>query len=1009
MGDNAIKPVTSTMVDLSFEKDPTKQQDVLGIESNAETRLQRGLKSRHISMIAIGGAIGTGLIIGTGKALAQAGPGSLLISYTIVGFIVFFLMTAVGEMASWLPMSAGFAGYASRFCDPSLGFTIGWIYWLKYLLATPNQLTAAALVIQFWVPRDQLNPGVFIAVFLVLVICINFFGVRFFGEFEFWLSSFKVITILGLIVFSLVLALGGGPDHDRRGFRYWQDPGAFREYIDTGSLGRFLGFWSTMINAVFAFFGTELIGVTVAEAENPRKTIPRATKLTFYRILLFYVLSVLVVGMVVPYNSEMLAFANQSKTSASASPFVVAARLAGVKAAAHIINACILLFVFSAGNTDLYIASRTLYGLSSNGLAPNIFKRTNHQGTPVYALSLSAAFTLLAFMNVSDDSKQIFSYFVNVATILGLLTWISILITHIWWCRARQAQRLHDECLPYVAPLGIWGSYGALFVCVLVALTKNFDVFVNLDDEPFGKEKFKNFITGYIGIPVFVDAWLGIDYAVQPTGDRRFRPVEAQPASFSGTKNATQYGKVCVQSPKSVPYEQDEACLNFNVYRTAGIPLEQKLPTMVWIHGGGFVAESARSMDGASFVASSKTPIAVVTFNYRLNSLGFLPSRLFQEEGLLNLGLRDQKFFLRFLQTHLASFGGDADQITLGGRSAGAHATGIHYFHNYNEDENKALFARAIFQSGAVTARAFPAADYPQYQRDFAILMDHIKCPTDVSNAAQLDCLRAAPVHDIEQITSKLYAESEGKLSWSWQPTLGGPLLERAGSKSGVEGTFHRLPAITSYATDEGKFYTPGWLETNDDFIRTMHQVSPYLNHTDLAILNELYPDPVANIDSPWAGSPNSTQYNRVSAAWSDMAYLCPSRESARRISAANVPIYKLRFNTPDYPLEAQSWRGIPHTSDFAYGFNDPGVAYPETAYNYHAYLASFVATGDPNKLRREETPEWPVYDGSRKDTPYPEQLVVNPGNFVAIEQDISRLRQCDFWNDVDRADRLNK
>ena len=180
------------------------------------TRLHRGLKARQVTMIAIGGAIGTGLIIGTGSALAKAGPGSILISYSIVGFIVYLVMCALGEMAAWLPLESGFTGYAARFCDPALGFAVGYTYWFKYIIVTPNQLTAAALVIQYWVPREQVNPGVFIAVFLVAIIAINYLGIKIFGELEFWLSSIKVLTICALIILSLILALGGGPDHDRK-------------------------------------------------------------------------------------------------------------------------------------------------------------------------------------------------------------------------------------------------------------------------------------------------------------------------------------------------------------------------------------------------------------------------------------------------------------------------------------------------------------------------------------------------------------------------------------------------------------------------------------------------------------------------------------------------------------------------------------------------------------------------------------------------------------------------
>jgi yeast amino acid transporter len=217
-----------------------------------------------------------------------------------MGFIVYLVMCALGEMAAWLPLSSGFTGYASRFCDPALGFALGYTYWFKYIIVTPNQLTAAALIIQYWKSRDEVNPGVFIAVFWVAIVAINYFGIRFFGEFEFWLSTMKVIVICGVIILSLVLALGGGPDHDRKGFRYWSDPGAFAEYIDDGATGKFLAFWSTMVTATFAYLGTELVGVTVGEAQNPRRTIPRAIKLTFYRIVFFYCISVLLLGMIVP-------------------------------------------------------------------------------------------------------------------------------------------------------------------------------------------------------------------------------------------------------------------------------------------------------------------------------------------------------------------------------------------------------------------------------------------------------------------------------------------------------------------------------------------------------------------------------------------------------------------------------------------------------------------------------------------------------------------------------------
>ena len=306
---------------------------------------------------------------------------------------------------------------------------------------------------------------------------------------------------------SLPVAARSPPPHIRSrkkwtGNRLTNTPfSAFKPYIMDGAAGNFLGFWSTMVTATFAYLGTELVGVTVGEAQNPRKTIPRAIKLTFFRILIFYVLSVLLVGMVVRYDAKELGFALNAPTGANASPFVVAITLAGINVLPHILNACILIFVFSASNSDLYIASRTLYGLASDGDAPAIFKRTDKRGVPIYALGFSALFALLAFMNVADDSKKVFGYFVNLTTIFGVLTWISILVAHICFVRARKSQGIPNSAMPYVAPLGIYGSYAALGFCILIALTKNFDVFViSLK----GRFDYETFITGYIGIPLYL-------------------------------------------------------------------------------------------------------------------------------------------------------------------------------------------------------------------------------------------------------------------------------------------------------------------------------------------------------------------------------------------------------------------------------------------------------------------------------------------------------------------------
>ncbi|KAL6719457.1 amino acid transporter [Lecanora helva] len=498
-GEKVVAPVNSHVGDAEYGDNFNPHQS-----DDLATHLHRGLRARQVTMIALGGALGSGLLIGTGSALAQAGPGSIFISYTILGFVVWIVLCALGEMAAWLPLESGFTGYATRFCDPALGFSMGYTYWFKYIITTPNQLTACSLVIQYWIDRERVNPGVFIAVFLVVIIAINYLGVRYFGEIEFWLSSAKVLTMCGLIILSLVLMLGGGPDHDRKGFRYWNDPGAFKPLYATGAKGNFLGLWSTFVTATFAYLGSELIGVTVGEAQNPRRVIPRAIKLTFWRILFFYVLSVLLIGTLVRYNSSRLSFATKQKTGASASPFVVAIIESGINTLPGFINACILIFVFSAANSDLYVATRVLYSLAKEGNSHRVFAKTDARGVPIFALGLSSLIACIAFLNVADDSRTVFGYFVSLVTLFGLLTWISILVSHICFIRARRAQGMGNDQMAYTAPLGLPGTYFALVFCIVIAIFNNYGVFVHVKTRANPTFDYKNFITGYLGIPLYL-------------------------------------------------------------------------------------------------------------------------------------------------------------------------------------------------------------------------------------------------------------------------------------------------------------------------------------------------------------------------------------------------------------------------------------------------------------------------------------------------------------------------
>jgi len=499
-----------------------------------------------------------------------------------------------------------------------------------------------------------------------------------------------------------------------------------------------------------------------------------------------------------------------------------------------------------------------------------------------------------------------------------------------------------------------------------------------------------------------IDAWLGINYATQPVGNKRFAPV-TWPEPVNGTVDASAYGPVCPQpQPGS---DQSEACLNFNVFRTPDVPLNEKLPVFIFTHGGSFVAGSGGSFDGATFVDRSSQPLVVVTYQYRLSALGSLPSALFEEEGLLNLGLRDQRLFLEFMQKHVSDFGGDPERITFGGQSAGGHSVGVHLFHNYDSPDYpaKKLFSQAILSSGSATARTFPPATYPLYQKQFSDFMAQVNCPS-TPNAEALSCLRSAPLPTIQTAQANVFAASG--LTWAFQPVSPGPLLEKRGSASGLNGTFFDIPVLTTSCTNEGAGFVPTNLATNADFLSFFRNLLPGLTNADIQDLETLYPDPATGGPfQPDPAYPVSPQFQRVSAAYADFAYICPTQETSVRMQAAGAPTYRARFNTPNHAPPSQ---GVPHASDAAYFNGQPGAEFPDIAALYSSYYASFVVAGDPNRYAVVGAPRWPLYGGlgSR------ELMVGSPdrGGVGAEEEESGiRMEQCAWWRDPERMVRLNK
>ncbi|RDL33900.1 putative Arginine transporter [Venustampulla echinocandica] len=450
--------------------------------------LKRKLKS---------GTLGTGLFIGSGQALAHSGPAGALIAYAFVGTIVYSVMQSLGEMATYIPISGAFTSYATRFVDPSLGFAMGWVYWFSWAITFSLELTATGLIIQYW--NQDLNIGIFIGVFWPFITFFNLLPVSFYGELEFWFSSIKVITVIGFLIFAICIDAGAG-QHGYLGFHTWGTPGAFAPYLieSNEALAKFVGFWAVLIQAGFSYQGTELVGIAAGETENPRKNVPAAIKKTFYRILFFFIFTVFFIGLLIPYdNPDLLSGASD----ASASPFVIAAVLAGVDVLPGLINAILLTVVLSAANSNVYSGSRILVGLAHEGMAPRFFKRTSKQGVPIAAVLFTAAFGLLAFLNLSNNGATVFDWLLNISSVAGFITWACINGCHIAFMRALKARNMSRDALPYKAMWQPWYAWYGLFFNILIIFTQGFTAFIPWDTTQF--------FIAYVSLILFVVLYLG--------------------------------------------------------------------------------------------------------------------------------------------------------------------------------------------------------------------------------------------------------------------------------------------------------------------------------------------------------------------------------------------------------------------------------------------------------------------------------------------------------------------
>lgn len=486
----------------------TESQDsgaVTGATQQHHNELKRGLSARHMTMIAIGGAIGTGLFVASGGTIAQAGPGGALVAYAVIGLMVFLLMQSLGEMATHIPTPGAFSEYASRFVSPSFGFATGWNYWFNWAITVAAELVAAAIIMAYWFP--DVPAWIWSAAFLALLVGLNVLGSKGFGETEFWFSLIKVLAVLVFLVLGVLMIFGilGG---ESPGFSNW--------VVDDAPFpGGMTAIVAVFMIAGFSFQGTELVGVAAGESKNPSKDVPKSIRTIFWRIMIFYIGAIAVISFLIPYTDDRL-LANDV-TDIATSPFTLVFENAGVLAAASIMNAVILTSILSAGNSGLYASTRMLYALAADGKAPKIFARVSKRGIPGPALAMTAAIGGFAFLTSLIGNGGAYMWLVNVSGLSGFIVWMGIAWSHYRFRKAYVAQGLDLNDLQFKAKWFPLGPILALVMCAVVIIGQNYQAL-------FGGGHFIEVVSSYIGIPAFLALWIGHKIKTKSKG---VKPLEA--------------------------------------------------------------------------------------------------------------------------------------------------------------------------------------------------------------------------------------------------------------------------------------------------------------------------------------------------------------------------------------------------------------------------------------------------------------------------------------------------
>jgi amino acid transporter len=406
---------------------------------------------------------------------------------------------ALGEMAVLFPVAGSFSAYSTRFLDPAWGFAMGWNYAMQWLVVLPLEIVAATLTIEFW-NHNRINNDAWVTIFLVLIVGINLFGVKGYGEAEFIFSIVKIVAVIGFIILGIILNVGGGPEGGYIGGLYWRDPGAFNH--------GFKGLCSVFVTAAFAFAGTELVGLAAAETANPRKSLPTAIKQVFWRITLFYIVSLTLVGLLVPYTNERL-LNGSSTADATASPFVIAIENAGIEGLPSVMNAVIMIAVLSVGNSSVYGSSRTLAALAEQGQAPRFLAYIDRKGRPMAGIAVASVLGLLAFLAGSSKQSEAFNWMLALSGLSSIFTWGSINLAHIRFRKGWHAQGHTLDELAFRSQPGIIGSWIGFILNCLVLIAQFWTGFAPIGyTEMTASEIAVNFFQVYLAAPIVIAFYL---------------------------------------------------------------------------------------------------------------------------------------------------------------------------------------------------------------------------------------------------------------------------------------------------------------------------------------------------------------------------------------------------------------------------------------------------------------------------------------------------------------------